>query len=238
MGSENPRIAKLKATVEAACGEFDLATTFHELWKPAAFDVNLQARFGFSYAGHGLLVVRSALRREMLLAVMRLWDKSPKSIRMEAVARDIDNKEIISLLVDARRPSNWPGDREMMLECLSKQAVEASDLIKKYCRGGSQFQAFERLQRIRHEHLAHKQIALADAEQSPASAEQDEVETFYQDNAKLIQLLMHLVFATAYDPLETGGVYKTYAEYFWAGARGEKTEGHPNFRPPPPKPPR
>jgi hypothetical protein len=237
MSSKNPRIAKLKATVEAARGEFDLATTFHELWKPAVFDVNLQARFSFSYAGQGLLVVRSALRREMLLAVMRLWDKSPKSIRMEAVARDIDDKEIISLLVDMRRPSNWPGDREMMLECLSKQALEASDLIKKYCRGGSHFQAFERLQRIRHEHLAHKQIVLqADAEQSPASAEQDEVETFYQDNARLIQLLMHLVCATAYDPLDTGGVYKTYAEYSWAGGRSEKTEGHPNFRPPPPKP--
>jgi hypothetical protein len=223
----------LKAIVQAARVEFDLATTFHELWKPAAFDLDLQARFGVSYATHGLLVVRSALRREMMLAVMRLWDKSQKTIRMEAIARELDDKQIISLLVDDRRPSNWPGDREMMLELLSKKAVEASQLIKKYCRGGSLFPAFERLQRIRHEHLAHKQVDLQANAGNQASAEQDEIETFYQDNAMLVQLLMSLVCATAYDPLETGGVYKTYAKYFWAGARGEKTEGHPDFLPMP-----
>jgi hypothetical protein len=234
MSSGDARIVKLKAVVQAARVEFDLATTFHELWKPAAFDLELRSRFGISFATHGLLVVRSALRREMMLAVMRLWDKSQKTIRMDAIARDLDDKKIIVLLVDDRGPSNWPGDREMMLEHLSKKAEEASELIKKYCRGGSSFSAFERLQRIRHEHLAHKQVDLqANAEENQASAEQDEIETFYQDNARLIQLLMSLVCATAYDPLETGVIYKTYAKYFWAGARGEKTEGHPDFRPMP-----
>jgi hypothetical protein len=38
------------------------------------------------------------------------------------------------------------GDREMMLEELIKKATETSQLIKKYCRGGSLFPAFQRLQ--------------------------------------------------------------------------------------------
>jgi hypothetical protein len=41
---------------------------------------------------------------------------------------------------------------------------------------------------------------------------------------------MSLFLATAYDPNETGGVYRHHAELFWAGVKGERTEGHPNYR--------
>ena len=58
-----------------------------------------------------------------------------------------------------------------------------------------------------------------------------DIEGFYNDNASIIGLLMHLVKATAYDPSETAGVYRYYSGHFWAGVCGEKTEGHPNYRP-------
>ncbi len=45
--------------------------------------------------------------------------------------------------------------------------------------------------------------------------------------SKLIRLLMSLVIGEAYDPAETGEVYKHHAKFFWAGVRGERTEGHP-----------
>jgi hypothetical protein len=60
----------------------------------------------------------------------------------------------------------------------------------------------------------------------------DAVEAFYQDMSKLISLLLHLVERTAYDPAETAKVFALHAKYFWASVRGERTEGHPNYRAP------
>ncbi len=75
MNVNDPKIADLGAEVKAAQQEFDMAVTFHEVWKPAAYDKDLHHRMGKSYASNAFNVVRVALRREMLLALMRLWDK-------------------------------------------------------------------------------------------------------------------------------------------------------------------
>ena len=63
-----------------------------------------------------------------------------------------------------------------------------------------------------------------------SSATDQEVESFYQDMSKLIGLLRSLVMAEAYDPDDTAQVYRYHAKFFWAAVRGERTEGHPNFR--------
>ena len=62
----------------------------------------------------------------------------------------------------------------------------------------------------------------------------EEIESFYQDNSKLVGLLSSLVAAVTYDPNDTAEVYRFYAKFFWAGVRGERTEGHPNYQAPPP----
>lgn len=77
------KIASLRKQVEAAQQEFDMALTFHETWKPAAYDKDLHKRMGDSFATQTFLVVRLALRREMLLALMRLWDKDERNVGME-----------------------------------------------------------------------------------------------------------------------------------------------------------
>jgi hypothetical protein len=56
--------------------EFDLALWFFEAWRTTAFDSDLHARMGRSYSTNTFLAVREALRREMLLAVARLWDSN------------------------------------------------------------------------------------------------------------------------------------------------------------------
>jgi hypothetical protein len=61
----------------------------------------------------------------------------------------------------------------------------------------------------------------------------EETESFYQDNSKLVGLLLSLVAGVAYEPNDTAEVYRFYAKFFWAGVRGEQTEGHPNYRAPP-----
>jgi hypothetical protein len=44
MEIDEPRIVALKLKVTAAQEEFDMAVTFHEIWKPAAYDRELHNR--------------------------------------------------------------------------------------------------------------------------------------------------------------------------------------------------
>jgi len=105
-------------------------------------------------------------------------------------------------------------------------------LTRKYMDGGSHNTALKKLTTLRHQKLAHRQIT-ATAEAGP---EEQEIEEFYRDNAKLVQILCSLVNANVFDPEDFAGVYRHYAKFFWAGARGEQTEGHPNYpKQPPPK---
>ena len=48
-------IADLKKMVTAAQQEFDMAVTYHEVWKPAADDKDLHSRMGRSYASQAFL---------------------------------------------------------------------------------------------------------------------------------------------------------------------------------------
>jgi hypothetical protein len=68
IGIEHPKIANLRKMTTAAQQEFDIAVTFHEVWKPAAYDQDLHGRLGKSYATQAFLITRNALRREMLLS--------------------------------------------------------------------------------------------------------------------------------------------------------------------------
>ena len=85
MDMTDPKIIDLKKMVTAAQEEFDMAVTYHEVWKPAAYDKDLHSRMGQSYASQAFLVTRAALRREMMLALMRLWDKNKQAIRMSLI---------------------------------------------------------------------------------------------------------------------------------------------------------
>jgi hypothetical protein len=63
MATTDPKILTLRQKVEAAQQEFDMAVTFHEVWKPAAYDTDLHARMGTSYATQAFRVIQTALRR-------------------------------------------------------------------------------------------------------------------------------------------------------------------------------
>jgi AbiU2 len=82
MEIDDPQIISLQQKVTAAQQEFDMAVTFHEIWKPAAYDQDLHSRLGESFATQAFLVIRTALRREMVLALIRLWDTNPRAVRI------------------------------------------------------------------------------------------------------------------------------------------------------------
>ena len=155
----NPEITSLRAHVKAAQEEFDLAVVCHEVWKPAAYDKNLHQRMGVSYATNAFRVVATALRREVLLALMRLWDRNKRTIRMGEIARILSNKHIVDVLAADRASgfNNVHIEAEMKKD-MKQKADEIIDLIKGYSTGGRSEAVLEKLRTVRHEHLAHRQI--------------------------------------------------------------------------------
>ena len=230
MEIDDPKIVNLREKVTAAQQEFDMAVTFHEVWKPAAYDQDLHNRMGKSFASQAFLITRTALRREMVLALIRLWDTNPKAIGMQSVAATLREKEVIdALALDRVKRLGLPEAIDQMRDDIGKKAAEVVALVNKYMKGGAQHAVLEKLLVLRHERLAHRQVAPTTA--TGASATDEEIETFYLDNSKLIHIVLSVVNAMAYDPDDTAKVYRHYASHFWAGARGEQTEGHPSYRP-------
>lgn len=227
-------VASLKVSVQAAFEEFDQAVAFREVWRYAAYDHDLHQRMGKSYATNTFRIIRVALWRETLLALARLWDTRPRTVRMDVdIGEKIRKAAVIEALATerAKRRGSWPGDREQIKKELSAVAAEAIGLIDKYHRGGTGYKALQRLLRLRHEHLGHRSLGPASAHgPGPTDAE---IELIFHDHRRLIAQLLHLVLATDYSAEEAAKVHQYCAKFFWAAVRGERTEGHPNFRPAP-----
>lgn len=234
MDIDDPKIITLREKVTAAQQEFDMAMMFHETWKPAAYDGHLHSRMGQSYASQAFLVARTALRREMVLALMRLWDTNPKAVRIQWITSVLRERTVIDALAKDRVDRIFlPESIDLMINDLATRAAEAVRLIHKYMEGGSHAAVLKKLRALRHERLAHRQLAPTTA--PGVSATDEEIEEFYQDNSKIVHILLSVVNAIAYDPEDAAKVYRHYAGHFWAAARGERTAGHPNYRPPMPE---
>ena len=230
MDISDSEIINLKKMVTAAHEEFYMAVKYHEVWKPSAYDKDLHSRMRRSYASQAFLVIRDALGREMVLALTRVWDRHKQAVRMSLIVHTIRKSAVIDALAAERaKPFNWPGVFEQMRADLQVKADRVIELVSKYSEGGSHNAVREDLLRLRDERLAHRQMEPSTV--AGGDKFNEAVEEFYQDNAKIIQELLSLANAEAYDPLDAAEVYQRYAAEFWAGVRGERTEGHPHFRP-------
>src|ERR1700761_6716117 len=100
MEGNDPKIVDLRQMVTVAQQEFDMAVAFHEVWKPAAYDHDLHNRLGTSFATQAFFVARTALRRETVLALMRLWDstKHGNHVRMQSIAARLREKGLLDAL--------------------------------------------------------------------------------------------------------------------------------------------
>lgn len=215
MKSGDPEITKLQAKVTAAHQEFELAVAFHEIWKPTAYDQDLHGRLGVSYATQAFRVIRTALRRELILALIRLWDKDGRAIGMECIAIALGKKEVIEALTLARVDQSSE-DFDAMRDDLGKKADEAILLVDKYMSGGAGHAVYTKLRDLRNERLAHRQV-VTKVRATGATATDEEIEEFYQDNSKLVHILLGIFNAMAYDPEDVAKVFGFYASHFWGG---------------------
>ncbi|MGA9669043.1 MAG: hypothetical protein WBQ94_07540 [Terracidiphilus sp.] len=218
MKSDDPKIAKLQEKVTAAQQEFDLAVAFHEVWKPTAYDENLHGRLGVSYATQAFRVIRTALRRELILALTRLWDKDGRAIGMECIAKALGEKEVIDALALTRVDQNSELF-EAIRSDLSEKADKAIQLVDKYTKeDGAGNAVNKKLRSLRNERLAHRQVRTK-IRATGATATDEEIEEFYQDNSKLVHILLSIFNAMAYDPEDTARVFGFYAGHFWGAFR-------------------
>jgi hypothetical protein len=77
--------------------------------------------------------------------------------------------------------------------------------------------------------LAHHQLKPT-TEKGP-DATDAEIESFYQSNLKLVPALLHVI-GIGYSTEESADIHRRYAKLFWASMRGERTQGHPDYRKP------
>lgn len=239
------QLDNLKAKVEAAEQEASMAVMFHETWKPAAYDEELHERMGTSYATNSFLIVRRALRRETLLALMRMWDGDTRAVSMQHIAKQLSDPALFDALVACRLGTRGPTIRlggehpvspdtvtDAYRAALKEKRDQFCELVGKYTKGGGRHAAFRKLEILRHINLAHRQALPAKTEQVDATEE--EIETFYQDSLQTVELLLSLVLGRAFSLAEDAAdVHRHHAGHFWAAARGERTAGHPNYKPKP-----
>ena len=99
-------IRALRTKVDAATDELDIAVAVHETWKVAARDRALHARIGTSRVAVAFYIIRDALRRDVILALMRLWDKDRRAVGMKSIANNLCDTRVVDALA-ADCESHW-----------------------------------------------------------------------------------------------------------------------------------
>ncbi|MEF9416612.1 hypothetical protein ABXT21_19790 [Ralstonia sp. SM1864_UCD524_TZ4] len=227
-------LQRLRALVRAAEDEALLAVMLHESWKPTAYDVDLHARMGTSFATHTFNVVGMALRRELLLALARVWDTNKRAVRLTAISDTIRDEQCFDALVRERAESLKLDHApvELMRQTLAPKRAEVLELIRKYMQDGERASVLESLRSLRHERLAHRQVH-GPIKVAEKQATDEQIEALYEDTLEIVTRLLSLVLAHAFDiPNDAVRVYRHHARHFWAAVRGERTEGHPDFAKP------
>jgi hypothetical protein len=226
-------IEEIAAQVDFASEEMQTAIAAHETWRPTAYDEALHERMGTSYATGTFKVIQWALRREMLMALMRIWDNEEKAVSLKRIVRCLRDPKFVAALSRMRAEATQGGFQRFLAEHLEGNYREKIDrvgqLFDKYQKCGDSAHVMKHLLTLRNTMLAHRQTLPIKPQRD---ATLDEIEQFYSDTRSIVECLLHVIKATALDTADTVGVYGTYAKYFWEGARGECTHGHPSYKGP------
>ena len=133
---------------------------------------------------------------------------------MECIAKALGKKEVIDALALARVDQSSEIFGAIRAD-LSEKANRAIPLVDKYINDdGAGRDVYKKLQSLRNERLAHRQVKTK-ARATGATATDEEIEDFYQDNSKLVHILLSIFNAMAYDPEDTARVFGFYASHFW-----------------------
>ncbi|XZG69221.1 AbiU2 domain-containing protein [Chitinibacteraceae bacterium HSL-7] len=223
-------LEKAKEVARTVEQEAIFAVQLHETWRPTVSNTDLLERMGTSYATHSFLIIRNALRREVVLALMRLWDRNPRTASLVSISGFLGNTTTYNALVE-QRAKGLRSDfdvKPFLRETLNEKRDAFIHIFNKH-KDNKRPSIIARLRTLRNEHLAHRQ-AHNPTDSTELSHSDEEVEQFYQETLELVRLTLSLFLGKHFDiAADAGNVYKFHAKYFWAPVRGERTEGHPNY---------
>jgi hypothetical protein len=203
MNIDDPKIIALKSNIEIAFQEFALAIKYHEALKVALYDKELHRRLGTLVTDDTFRTILDALRREALLALMRLWDKDTRTIGINVMADNFRCDCVINALIN--------GLADDIKQSLIDRKKEIIELVDKYSANGSQYAVIVKLRKLRNSFLAHRQAGVINID----STTNDEIEYIYQDTLRLISLLLSLIKRTGCDPNAFTKNDRVNAENFW-----------------------
>ena len=131
-----------------------------------------------------------------------------------------DQSVVHALAVDRATRIGMASWEDEMRSELSQHASEAIALVEKYSETGSHYATLQKLRRLRNQRLAHRPAKeLAATGLDPTD---EEIESFYQDNSKLIGLLLSLVVGIAYDANDTAEFIAFTRNSFGLGCEGSE----------------
>lgn len=215
---------------------------------------------GTSYATNTFEVIRQALRREMVLALLRVWDTNKKALRLSLIGSELRDAGIVEALAreygdtylqgqppfSRHRPEDTPEDRAAIADAIRAYKkrettsyiersvhvpiAKAITIIARYQEGGLGYETLEGLRRIRHTRLAHREMMSVVAPPSPIQDMDVKIDAFFADMLELTRLLRLGVQGVDYDPSATASIQAGYARLFWRSVMGERTEGHPDYQ--------
>ncbi len=221
-------LVTLRSIVETALEEVSLAICFHETWKPTVFDESLHQRMGKSFASHSLNTISYALRRELLLSLMRLWDSNKKALRIRLIADYLRKNDFFEYLVADRVRKISPHALQQIRDSMIPKRVEVLNLIHSYMENGEKHKIYENLKIYRNKRLAHRQLDDENVDETERISGH-EIDAFYQDTLRIVEILMSLVNGTSIQLGDIVRMHSQYAKLFWMTPMGERTEGHPNY---------
>jgi hypothetical protein len=184
---------------------------------------------GTSFATNAFRVVRTALRRELLMGVTRMWDKAGGAVDMRKAATLLKPQDVqVEIAKKRSRSPHSVGYLELM-GAIQEESTKISAVVAKYAIHGSHAAKLAALHQVRDERLAHRQKAPST---TFTEVDDDALEEFYQDTAIIMESLMHATFGCADSPSGLDEVFTHHARLFWEPVRGEKTPGHPQYKSP------
>ena len=219
--------ANLRAMVKAARREANDAVMYREAWRPMAHDSQLHARLGKSFASQTFLIIRYGLWREMLSALMRIWDRESDAIHLSLMINQIQNESLIRELWKERLTTRSTDIAEEMLADLRSKAVATKIAFDNYNKGGKR-QDYTFLRDFRHQQLAHAQTK-RELTKAPADWCDQRTEDFYETTIFIVRQLLTIVESADHDLAGLAEEYGHSSKLFWASVKGERTEGHPNY---------
>jgi hypothetical protein len=219
-------LERLRHDVRNAETDFSMAVALHECWRPAAYDSELHARMSNSYAGQAFILIRVALRREMLMALMRIWRKSGGASSLHEICTALKNRKVWDELLQSRLERH----ELRIADSLIARRQGIISLYHSYLTDQPNHPIFVRMKELRDGRLAHSSASnTKPVDQDPG---EQEVEQFFSDTSRLVADLLSLVYAEAHDYAGTANVFQHYAKLFWEGSFSERSTQHPRHRPP------